>query len=274
MQIGFSPCPNDCFIFDALIHHKIDTEGLDFEVFMEDVETLNQWAMAGKLAVTKLSYHAFAHLIEKYALLDAGSALGFGCGPLLIARKKMSRKAISSGCVGIPGKWTTANFLLSLAFPEILDKKEMVFSEIEEAVLSKKLDAGLIIHENRFTFEQKGLVKLLDLGEYWEKTTQMPIPLGGIVVRRDVDFEVAQKINRVLRRSVEFAFAHPESSMPFVRRHAQAMSDEVMKAHIALYVNEFSIDLGEKGRAAVTKMFEIAAERDILVKNKLNIFSN
>lgn len=257
-----------------MIHGKIDTEGLDFQPVMEDVEALNRRAMDGELAVTKLSYHAFAHLTSIYALLDAGSALGHGCGPLLIGRAVLSKDEVERGTVAIPGKWTTANFLLSLAFPNILEKKEMVFSDIEDAVLAKKAVAGLIIHENRFTFEEKGLKKIIDLGEFWEQKTGLPIPLGGIVVRRDLPKNISEKINRVLKRSVEHAFSHPESPMPFIREHAQTMSDEVMRAHISLYVNEFSISLGEKGRAAVVAMFEAAKGVGIIEKFDSTIFSN
>jgi 1,4-dihydroxy-6-naphthoate synthase len=176
---------------------------------MEDVEALNRRAFAGELDVTKLSYHAFAHLTDRYALLDAGSALGNNCGPLLIARQTMSEAEINQARIAIPGKMTTANFLLSLAYPNAGNKYETIFSDIEQAVLRGDADAGLIIHENRFTYAQKGLVKLLDLGEHWEFTTGLPIPLGGIVVRRDLPVEIQQKMNRVMRRSVEYAFAHP-----------------------------------------------------------------
>ena len=274
ITLGFSPCPNDCFIFDAMVHGKIDTEGLDFQPIMEDVEALNQRAVAGDLAVTKLSFHAFAHLTDKYALLDAGSALGHGCGPLVVGREVLSEADIERATIAIPGRLTTANFLLSIAFPKIFEKKEMLFSEIEDAVLAQKVDAGLIIHENRFTFEQKGLKKIIDLGEFWEKKTGLPIPLGGIVVRRDLPEKISEKINMVLKRSVEHAFSDPESPMPFIREHAQAMSDEVMKAHISLYVNDFSVSLGEKGRKAVVSMFEMARELKIIENYNARIFSN
>jgi 1,4-dihydroxy-6-naphthoate synthase len=253
ITLGYSPCPNDTFIFDAMVHQKIDTEGLEFETTLADVEALNTMAFAKKLMVTKLSYHAFAHIIKDYALLHAGSALGNNCGPLLIAKKNTQPTAEST--VAIPGKYTTANFLLSLAFPQIQHKTETLFSDIENAVLEGKHDFGLIIHENRFTYAQKGLIKIADLGELWETRTGLPIPLGGIVVRRDTPPGVQQKINRVLRRSVEFAFANPEQTMPYVSAHAQEMQPEVMMAHIKLYVNEYSIDLGERGKAAIERMF-------------------
>jgi len=274
LSLGFSPCPNDTFIFDAMLHGKVDTEGLAFEVFMEDVEALNRRAFAGEIAVTKLSYHAFAWLTERYTLLDAGSALGNNCGPLLIARQPMTDAEIESARIAIPGKMTTANFLLSLAYPDARDKHETLFSEIENVVLEGKTDAGLIIHENRFTYEEKGLVKLLDLGEFWETTTGLPIPLGGIVVNKDLPKEIQQKVNRVLRRSVEYAFAHPADVMPFVREHAQAMDDAVMQAHIDLYVTNYTVDLGEKGRDAVQQMFRIAQEKGVISGYKENFFIN
>ncbi|MBC7773800.1 MAG: 1,4-dihydroxy-6-naphthoate synthase [Phycisphaerae bacterium] len=272
LSLGFSPCPNDTFIFDALLHGKVDSEGLSFELVMEDVEALNRRAFRGELAVTKLSYHAFAHLTERYALLDAGSALGNNCGPLLIARQPMTEAEINAARIAIPGKMTTANFLLSLAYPNAQNKQEVVFSDIENAVLRGEVEAGLIIHENRFTYTQKGLVKILDLGEYWETTTGLPIPLGGIVVRRDLPLEIQQKVNRVLRRSVEYAFAHPADVMPFVRLHAQEMDEAVMRAHIDLYVTQHTVDLGEDGRAAVRQMFRIAQEKGILPDYREDFF--
>lgn len=274
LKLGFSPCPNDTFIFDAMLRGKVDTEGLEFEVLLGDVEELNRRAFAGDIDVTKLSYHAFAWLTDRYALLDAGSALGNNCGPLLVARAPMDNEAIESARIAIPGKMTTANFLLSLAYPNASDKRETLFSDIEDAVLRGEADAGLIIHENRFTYQQKGLVKLVDLGEYWETSTGLPIPLGGIVVRRDLPADVQQKMNRVMRRSVEYAFAHPEEVMPFVREHAQAMDDAVMRAHIDLYVTDFTVDLGEKGRDAVQAMFRIAREKHIIPNNAEKIFTN
>ncbi len=273
-SIGFSPCPNDTFIFDAMLHGKVDTEGLEFEVFMEDVEALNRRAFAGELAITKLSYHAFAHLTEQYALLDAGSALGNNCGPLLIAKKPLTEAEVNAARIAIPGKMTTANFLLSMAFPAAKNKTEVLFSDVEDAVLENRADAGLIIHENRFTYQQKGLVKIIDLGEHWEQTTGLPIPLGGIVVQRSLPAEDQAKINRVMRRSVEYAFAHPSEVMPFVRAHAQAMDDAVMQAHIDLYVSQFTVDLGTRGRAAILEMFRIAEAQQIIPNYDKNIFLN
>lgn len=270
ITLGFSPCPNDCFIFDAMIHGKIDTEGLQFEVVMEDVEALNKKAFKGELDITKLSFFAFAHLTKIYQLLNSGSALGKGCGPLLVASSKLQVQ--SSTKIAIPGKYTTANFLLSLAFPEATNKVEMVFSDIEDAVLTGKADAGLIIHENRFTYEQKGLKKIIDLGEYWETLTHAPIPLGGIVVKRGLPNDLKHKIDRILRKSVEFAFANPPSSLNFVKANAQEMSEEVMYKHIHLYVNDHSIDLGEDGKKAVEILFDKAEQLGLINKIKEEIF--
>jgi len=278
LTLGFSPCPNDTFIFDALIHHKIDTEGLEFEVFYDDVETLNQKAFRGELDITKLSYHAFAYVVDKYVLLDSGSALGFGVGPLLICKgdAELLHSQLTAQhsplTIGIPGKYTTANFLLGLAFPNATNKQELVFSEIEDAVLNGKIDVGLIIHENRFTYQNKGLKKIIDLGDYWEKQTGCAIPLGGIVANRKLPPDVQHKINRVLRKSVEFAFANPKSGVEFIRSHAQEMSEEVMYKHIELYVNKYSVDLGEEGRKAINLLFDTARERGIIPEIKEEIF--
>lgn len=278
LTLGFSPCPNDTFIFDALIHHKIDTEGLEFEVVYDDVETLNQKALRGELDITKLSFHAFAYVAEQYALLDAGSALGFGVGPLLISNGHFHQDdsklhhSNSELRIGIPGKYTTANFLLGIAYPQLQNKQEMVFSEIESALLEDKIDLGLIIHENRFTYQDKGLNKVVDLGDYWEKLTGCAIPLGGIVINRNVDREVQLKVNRLVRQSVEYAFAHPKSGIDFIREHAQAMDEAVMYKHIELYVNKYSINLGEEGRKAVDTLFKLAQERNIIPPIQENLY--
>lgn len=260
LTLGFSPCPNDTFIFDALIHGKIDTEGLEFDVRYEDVETLNQQAFRGELDVTKLSYHTYAYVAEEYVLMDAGSALGFGVGPLLICKdpELIGKNDLSTLTVGIPGKFTTANFLLGLAYPELTNKRIMVFSEIEEALLAGEIDLGLIIHENRFTYQAKGLHKIMDLGDYWEQTTGKPIPLGGIVAKRSLPLTVRQKLNRILRHSVQFAFDHPDSGIDFIRSHAQEMDDEVIRQHIELYVNSYSLELGQVGRDAIKQLFDKA----------------
>ncbi len=266
ISLGFSSCPNDTFIFDALLHGKIDTEGLTFVPVIEDVESLNIKAKAAELDVTKLSYHAFAHLTHQYKLLNAGSALGFGVGPLLITKKYHSidhSQLTIDHSIAIPGELTTANFLLSLAIPEVKNKVPMLFSEIENALLNDEVDFGLIIHENRFTYQEKGLIKVIDLGEFWEKNYHSAIPLGGIVVNRNLDLDTQYKIDRVLRRSVEFAFANPKSSYDFVRQHSQEMSEEVMYKHIDLYVNKYSVNLGEEGRRAIYTLFDTAVKLKI-----------
>jgi 1,4-dihydroxy-6-naphthoate synthase len=213
-------------MFDALVHRRIDLAGLEFDVRMADVEALNREAFAGAADVTKLSFHAFAYCAGNYVLLDAGSALGRNCGPLLVSRRAISTGDVAAGRlrIAIPGKYTTANFLMGLAFPAAQDKTELLFSEIETAVASELYDAGLIIHETRFTYEQKGLRKIIDLGEFWEQATGAPIPLGGIVIRRALPDDVKETVNRLVRRSVEYAFAHPQASLPFVRQHAQEIA--------------------------------------------------
>jgi 1,4-dihydroxy-6-naphthoate synthase len=272
LTLGFSPCPNDTFIFDALVHDRIDTGDLEFEVQLADVEALNQQAFRGELDVTKLSFHAFAHLTETYQLLDAGSALGNNCGPLLIAGREMHKEELPEAKIAIPGKYTTANFLLSLAYPEATNKYETVFSNIEQDVLDGKADAGLIIHENRFTFQEKGLIKIQDLGQYWEQATGMPIPLGGIVVRRDLPGDIKKEVNRLMAESVRQARAKPEQTRPYVRAHAQEMKEDVMYQHIDLYVNDYTQDLGDRGRAAVNHLFEQAGKLDLIPPVKEPLF--
>jgi len=273
LTLGFSPCPNDTFIFDALIHHKIDTEGLEFEVLFDDVETLNQKALKGELDITKLSFHAYAYVHEQYVLLDAGSALGFGVGPLLICKNQDLANNLSPELsVGIPGVYTTANFLLGIAYPQLGNKKVLVFSEIETSLLDNQIDLGLIIHENRFTYEEKGLHKIMDLGSYWETLTGCAIPLGGIVINRNLAPDVQHKVNRLVRKSVEYAFANPKSGLDFIKLHAQEMSEEVMYKHIDLYVNQYSVDLGLEGKKAIAVLFEMAEEKGIISPMKKDIF--
>jgi len=274
LSLGFSPCPNDCFMFDAIVNQRIDLEGLDFSVRLADVEALNNAAFAGEADVTKLSYHAYAYCLADYVLLDAGSALGRNCGPLLISKREISKPEVAAGTlrIAIPGKYTTANFLLGLAFPQAQNKTELVFSAIEGAVLDEQVDAGLIIHENRFTYQARGLKKIVDLGEYWESETGAPIPLGGIVIKRSLPDEIKDRVNRVLRRSVEYAFAHRTASLDYVRAHAQEMDEDVMYRHIDLYVNEYSVDLGVEGRRAVELLFEKAAQTGIIPQTNSTLF--
>jgi 1,4-dihydroxy-6-naphthoate synthase len=267
LTLGFSPCPNDTFIFDALVNHRIDTEGLRFDVRLEDVETLNQWALQGQLDVSKISYGVLPLVMDRYQLLDAGGALGKGVGPLLVARKQLSLTEIDAAKTAVPGERTTAHLLFSLAFPAARNKQFMIFSEIEDAVLTGKVDCGVIIHENRFTYQKKGLTKLLDLGEFWEKETGAPIPLGGIIFRNDqpalsnpanepatnaaLTPALGSKVNRLIRKSLEYAFAHYPALPDFVKTHAREMDETVMRQHIDLYVNNHSLTLGLDGENAI-----------------------
>lgn len=274
IKLGFSSCPNDTFIFDALVHQKIDTGNFEFEPVIADVEKLNKMAFEGQLEMTKLSYHAFLHLLGDYELLNAGSALGNNCGPLLIAHTQLSPEEISRATVAIPGAFTTANFLLSFAYPQVREKVEKIFSEIETAILRGEVDAGVIIHENRFTYQQKGLVKIMDLGEYWETETKLPIPLGGIAVQSDLSLAEKIELDTIMRESVRYAFEHPADSREFVKFHAQEMEESVMRQHISLYVNAFTLDLGEKGREAVGFMVDLARKKQIIKNFDSRIFIN
>ncbi len=258
MTLAFSPCPNDTFIFDALVNKRIDTEGLDFEVLLEDVQTLNEWAIQGKTDITKISYGVLPLVLDTYAVLNSGGALGRGVGPLLITKKRAAETdTIDAKRIAIPGVNTTAHLLFSLAYPNAKNKTFLVFHEIEEAVLSGKVDAGVIIHENRFTYQQKGLYKIKDLGEYWEETIHVPIPLGGIVMKKNLGTALQQQVDRLIRKSVEYAFARYPELTDYVRMHAQEMSEEVMRKHIDLYVNDFSLALGEEGKKAVNTLLDV-----------------
>ncbi len=257
LSLGFSPCPNDTFIFDALVNDGLDAQGLEFEPVLEDVQTLNEWAAEGKLDVTKLSFPALFQQVDKYAILDCGAALGKGVGPLLIAKNLVDGASVASRRIAIPGAATTANFLLSYAFPEAAQKVPMLFSAIEDAVLNGEVDLGVIIHENRFTYQQKGLHKVCDLGEVWEKQEGLPIPLGCIAIRRDIPTDVQQKVQDLIGKSVKVGFQNYPSLSPYIRQHAQAMAEEVIRKHIDLYVNNYTISLGEGGRKAIEKLHEV-----------------
>ena len=261
LSLGISPCPNDTYIFDAMLHGKIDTEGLEFTTRLEDVETLNHLAIEGSLDISKVSYGVVFQLLSKYRILEAGSALGKGVGPLFVSKKIGHEKEIDSSTitVALPGINTTAHLLFSLAHPEIKNKTFVPFHVIEDMVISGDVDAGVIIHENRFTYQQKGLNKISDLGDVWEQRTGAPIPLGGILVRRSFDHDLANKINRVINRSLAFANENVHALPSFVTENAQEMSEEVMRNHIGLYVNEFSLALGKEGRLAVLELIKASA---------------
>ena len=263
LSLGFSPCPNDTFIFDALVNKKIDADGLEFDVILEDVETLNQWAFEGRLDITKLSFPSFFQNTDKYILLTAGAAFGKGAGPILISKKEPAYRTGRQGIedielksIALPGKNTTANLLFSFAFPSAVNKTFMLFSKIEEVVGNGNYNMGVIIHENRFTYRQKGLHKVMDLGEYWEQKMKLPVPLGGIAVKRAVDDLISLKVEKLIRKSLEYAFTTYPTVSEYVKQHAQSMSEEVMKKHIDLYVNDFSMDLTEKGKKAIIVLFE------------------
>ncbi len=255
--LGFSPCPNDTYMFAALIHGWIDTGDLRFEVFMEDVETLNEWASVGKLDISKLSFHRALGLKRHYTLLQAGAALGNNCGPLLVAREGFDVQHIHQARVAVPGQWTTAHLLFTLFYPEAMGKLFMHFSSIEDAVLDGIADAGVIIHENRFTYQDKGLVKIRDLGEAWESQTGLPIPLGGIFAAHRIPGPTLPVLSHLIHESILYAREHPAQVMPYVRQFAQAMDDAVMQRHIDLYVNDFSLDLGKKGHEAISALEKV-----------------
>ena len=257
LTIGFSPCPNDTFIFDALVNNKINTGDLSFDVILEDVETLNQWAIQGKLDITKLSYGVLPLVLKNYIVLNSGSALGTGVGPLLIRNERSATKNVEDQIIAIPGEHTTAHLLFSLAYPDAKNKIFLRYNEIEEYVVSGK-GPGVIIHENRFTYQDKGLVKITDLGDYWEKVTGNPIPLGGIGIRRSVPNEIIIKIDALIKESIEFAYKNNYRELDnYVKIHSQEMSEEVMRKHIDLYVNNYSLDLKMEGRAAIEKLLNV-----------------
>jgi 1,4-dihydroxy-6-naphthoate synthase len=261
LTLGFSPCPNDTFIFDAMVHGRVDTEGLEFDYFLADVEELNRRAFAAEIDITKMSFNAFAYTAENYLILDSGSALGHHNGPLLISRKKINHADIAASKIAIPGKYTTANLLFSIAYPDAKNKVEYLFSDIEHALLNDEADAGLIIHETRFTYHKKGLHKIADMGEFWENLTGHPIPLGTIVIKRNLPQDIQLKVNRVIRKSIEYAYKDSFASYDFVSSNAREMDSSVMNKHIKLYVNEFSINLGHKGKSAIRELFSIAVEK-------------
>ena len=272
IKLGFSTCPNDTFIFDAMVHHKIDTEGLEFDIHLGDVEELNQMAFNTELDITKLSYHAYAYLWKNYTILNSGSALGRNNGPILISKQKIYPDEINDIKIAIPGKNTTANLLFSIAYPDAKNKKEDIFSDIEDAINSNEVDAGLIIHETRFTYEKSGFKKIIDMGEYWEKETHSPIPLGGIVIKKDLDQTIKLKVDRVLKKSIEYAFKNPKSSTSYMKRFAQNMSNSIMQQHVQLYVNNFSFDLGTEGKNAINNLFLKAYDSKIIKEIPTDIF--
>ncbi len=277
LSLGFSPCPNDTFIFDALVNNKIDTEGLQFNVMLEDVQTLNEWVIQGKLDISKISYGVLPLILTDYVVLNSGGALGKGVGPLLISDFGFRISDLNDSVIAVPGENTTAHMLFSLAFPDAKNKIFKVFNEIEDWVLqNSSTAAGVIIHENRFTYQSKGLIKLMDLGEYWENKTGVPIPLGGIVVKRSLGKLLVEKVDKLIRKSIEYAYKNNYVELSaYVKQHAQEISKDIMRKHINLYVNNYSTDLGEDGKKAVMKLLEIYQQLHPELRiNKENIFIN
>ncbi len=271
--LGFSPCPNDTFIFDALVNKKIDTGDIEFETVLEDVQTLNQWAMQGKLTITKLSYGVLPLVLNQYVVLNSGSALGRGVGPLLIAAGDAVINNVDEYTIAIPGEQTTAHLLFSLAYPTAKKKIFLRYDAIENFVSSGK-GLGVIIHENRFTYADKGLKKIIDLGDFWEKETGNAIPLGGIVINREIDINIQQEIGRLIKKSIEYAFSNYPQLNDYIRNNAQEMSEEVMRKHIDLYVNDYSVNLGEEGKNTIKKLLQVYQQLNSCSINYENIFVN
>lgn len=273
LNLGYSPCPNDTFIFYALVHGRIPLPGVQISERLADVETLNQLALAGALELTKVSYHALGHLRDRYVLLRSGGALGRGCGPLVIAPRPLVMEELRGLRIAVPGRLTTANLLLQL-YGEGFDRLVVLpFDRIMPAVLQGEADAGVIIHESRFTYRQLGLHQVLDLGAWWEGDSGLPIPLGGILALRTLGPALIQSLEEALTASVAYAFAHPLEPRDYIKRHSQELADEVIASHIGLYVNDFSLDLGQEGEKAVAELLRRAEQRGIIPASSLPLFS-
>ena len=275
LTLGYSPCPNDTFIFYAMIHGKIDTDGLKFKESLLDVETLNQRALNAELDLTKISYHAFGHMREKYALLRSGSALGRGCGPIVVSKDKYTMEELRNKKIAFPGKLTTASLLLQLYDPAFANSSNLIimpFDEIMDAVANGDVDAGVIIHESRFTYVSYGLSRVIDLGQWWEKETGLPIPLGGILAKRELGRELILKVEDLLRQSIEYSYNNRFEPMGYIKEHSQELSDGVIKDHINLYVNNFTIDIGDEGEKAVVELFSRAEDAGIIPKSEQSLF--
>ena len=272
LSLGYSPCPNDTYIFYALTHNKVAIPGHTIEQRLEDVETLNQLALDGLLDLTKISYHALGHLRDRYVLLRSGGALGRGCGPLVIAPKAGDMQSLRGKRIAIPGKLTTANLLLQLYGEGYDNLLTVPFEQIMSTIQRGEADAGVIIHESRFTYRKAGFHEILDLGAWWEKDSGLPIPLGGILARRDLGPETIQAVDQAIRASLEFARQNPQLPRTYIKKHSQELSDTVIDAHIDLYVNDFSLDLGEQGVAAVEFLMARAEERGLISKSGEPLF--
>ncbi len=261
-SLAISPCPNDTFIFEPWLSGRIDAEGLEPDVRFADIAELNALARTAAVDVVKLSFFTYHLVRSQYALLEAGAALGRGCGPLLVSRAPMTLEDLPQAVIAIPGRDTTAHLLLEVFAPAARQRRPYVFHEIMPAIARGEVEAGVIIHESRFTYPQYGLHLVQDLGAHWEALTGLPIPLGGIAAQHRLGPEVIARLNRVMHRSVAYALAHPEHPMPFVRAHAQELDEAVMRAHIHLYVNAYTRELGPEGHAAIARL---SAEAERLV---------
>ena len=271
--LGFSPCPNDTFIFDAIANKKIDTKGFEFDIVLEDVQTLNQWAIDGKLDITKLSYGVLPLVVDKYAVLNSGSALGRGVGPLLLKNAVQEITTIEENCIAIPGENTTAHLLFSLAYPKAKNKIFLRYDEIEQFVSEGK-GLGVIIHENRFTYEAKGLKKIIDLGDYWEQQTGKPIPLGGITISKKIELSLQLQIDELIKESIVYAFSNYPLLGDYIKKHSQEMSEDIMRKHIDLYVNDYSINLKAEGKNAIIKLLQVYENLKGTTIDYNNVFVN
>ena len=272
LSLGFSTCPNDTFIFEALVNNRFEVEGLELTTYLTDVEELNQKAFTATYDITKLSTFAYSQLSDQYQILDSGSALGTNNGPLLISNKKINIYQIEKYNIAIPGKNTTANFLLTALYPQIQNKTEMLFSDIEDAIVNGDVDAGVIIHESRFTYQQKGLQKVIDLGQRWERRTGLPVPLGCIAIKRNLPDEIKIKVNNAIKKSIEVAFANPEQALSYCKQYANTMTNEIMLQHIVLYVNKYSLSLGDEGKEAINTLYEFAQNMGMINNELKEIF--
>jgi len=272
LTLGFSPNPSDTFIFDAMVHGRIDTEGLEFDYFFAEAEALNKKALNAGADIMRMSFHTFAYAAMNYLILDSGSTLGYRIGPLLISKRIINTSELNDIRIAIPGKYSTANLLFSVAWPEAKNKMEYLFSDVEKALLNDEIDAGLIIHETRFTYLKRGLHKIADMGEYWEHLSGLPVPLTAIAINRKIPEDIALKVNRIIKRSLEFAYTDSLPSYDFVTGNSKDMDSTVMNSHIKLFVNEFSVNLGKTGKKAVNEFFRIAHEKEIIPSLPLRIF--
>jgi 1,4-dihydroxy-6-naphthoate synthase len=278
LSVGYSPCPNDTFIFYAMTHGKVDQKNLAFKVTLSDVETLNQKAINTDLDITKISYHAFGHVHKNYCLLRSGGAIGRGCGPLIVARNEYTMEELMNKKIAIPGTFTTAYLLLQLYNTAFIGGSSnprlivMPFQRIMDSVARGEVDAGLIIHEGRFTYKTYGLRQIIDLGEWWERETGLPIPLGGIIAKRSLGHGLNKKINKIIRASIEYAMNNRDEPMDYIKKYSQELSEDVIHQHIELYVNKFSLDIGDEGEKAIKELLSRAENTGIIKKIKQNVF--